>query len=281
MYAYEEGTPYDGTTLPAIDVPEPKSYVYENAGVLSAEEAQYLNKKLAEISERHDFAVIAAATYSLGGKSAEVYGADFLESIGLAQNGDSRCCILVIATEERDFGFATPTGVGSEVFTYSGQDYLDTFYLPYLRNDDYFGAFLAYAEACDDFLNMYEAGTPYGSNDEENVPYYPPDSGYYPEVRTPITACLGYAAIGALIITIIVTAILSAQLKTVRPKLEAKEYVVPGSLALTRADDRFTHTTMSQVRIDTDSGNHGGGGGGGHSFSSSSGGSFSGHSGKY
>ncbi|MDR0813665.1 MAG: TPM domain-containing protein [Oscillospiraceae bacterium] len=280
MYAYEAGTPHDETTLPGGDEHEQGTFVYESVGLLSDDEVLYLNGKLAEISEKHSFAVVVATTYSLGGKSAELYGADFLESIDLALNGDTRCCILVIATEERDFGFATPTGVGSEVFTYSGQAHLDTFYLPYLREDDYFGAFLAYAAACDDFLNMYEAGTPYGSNDYEDgddgyVPYTPPYENSFIK-KVPI------AAVVALIVTIITTVVLSRQLKTVRPKREAKDYVVPGSLMLTRSLDRFTHKSISKVRIDTDSGSHGGGGGGGgHSFSSSSGGSFSGHSGKY
>ena len=87
---------------------------------------------------------------------------------------------------------------------------------------------------------------------------------------------LGIALVISCVIALIVCLILKAKMRSVRRQTEARAYVTPAGLHLTRRDDVYTHTTTTRRKIERDNDQHSGGGG-----SSFSGGGGHGRSGSF
>jgi uncharacterized protein len=266
------------TTLTAADlerVPAGERLLrfIDDEGLLTKQQAHALIAKLDEISERHKFDAVVAVvrslkTGSIKGREARLYAIDFFEQNGFGFGHDLDGSILLLATEDRDVGFAA-TGYGLQAFTVAGQEYLRKLYLPHLKEDNYFEAFIAYADAVDDFVTKAKAGAPYAPG---NIPLTAEEMEEFRMWSVIISHIVG------LIIAFISTLIWKRQLKTVRAENFAQAYIRPGSMALTKQHDSFLYRNVSSTK--RDKGESSGGGSGG-SFKSSSGRSSSGHSGKY
>ena len=238
--------------------------VFDDVGLLTSAQVDALNAKLGEISVRHDFDVVVAVVDSLEGWEAHRFAAEVFEYYDLGRGKEKSGAILLLSMEYRDYGFATTGGYGESVFTYpDGQEYLHSFYLQYLSNNQFNEAFNAFADAADDFLTQAEAGNPYGTG---NIPVSPEQK------RQTYAICI----IVALIVGLIVALVLKAQLRSVRKDAYARAYIRDGSFVLRAQNDRFLYSSVSKTPRNNSSS-----GGSGGSFSSSSGRSFSGSSGRF
>lgn len=242
----------------------------DDVGLLTQEEAAELLAKLDEISERQKFDVVVAVVPALDSREARLYAADFMEENGFGYAGTDDCAILLLAVENRDFGFAAQ-GYGLQVFTEAGQEYLDKLFLPNLKQDRYFEAFMAFADAADEFISQADSGEPY---DKGNIPRTPSERLGRQLLFVFISLAAGLAVAG------IATSRWKKQLKSVVLQAGAAEYVRPGSLVVTGQQDVLLYSNVSRSAKPKESNNSSGGNGGG-SFSSSSGKSTTGHSGKY
>lgn len=239
----------------------------DEVGLISSEQAQNLTAKLDEISERNQFDTVVVVVPSLDSREARLYAADFFEQNGFGYGNHIDGAILLLAMEDRDFGFAS-FGYGLEVFTSYGQDYLDQLVLPYLIEDQYYEAFIAYADAVDDFYAKAVAGTPY---DKGSIPK---DAD---EVRKSRLIWGVISLVLALVIALTVTGVWRGQLTSVRKENLATAYFREGSMVLTDQRDIFLHRHVRKVKRESSSSNSGGG----STFKSSSGRSATGHSGKF
>ena len=226
-----------------------------------------MNKRLEEVSESRRFDVVIATVKSVGGRSIRVYAADMYESGGFGYGEDLDGIILLLATDDRDFAFAA-TGYGFEAFTDKGQEYLEDVILPYLRDDRYFDAFMAFADAADDYIGAARAGAPYNAGSTPPG-YVKPTPNY--------GGAVAFSFIGALLIAAATTGIWRSQLKSVRGQNFAQAYIRQGSMKLTSSRDVFLYRRVSRTKRAENTGSGGRSG----SFSSSSGRSFTGRSGKY
>lgn len=236
-------------------------------------EAQHaeLLAKLDEISERQKFDVVVAIVPALDRREARVYAADFYEQNGFGYGGTQDGAILLLATEDRDFGFAA-MGTGNEVFTPAGQAYLDRLYLPDLKKDNYFEAFMAFADAADDFVRQAGTGQPY---DEGNIPKTQSEAVTLQLILICVSLAVG------LILAWFITSRWKKQLHSAAQKTSAADYVRPGSLALLQQRDVFLFSNVTKTKRVKEDSSGSGKGGGGSSFSTSSGSRATGHSGKY
>jgi len=245
------------------------SRLTDTIGLLTASEATQLTSLLDEISIRQNFDVVVAVTNSMSTVNPRLYAADFFDAHGFGFGADNSGIILMIALEpERNFAFAT-RGYGLYAFTDAGQIHLEDIFLPYLRNDRFAEAFTAYANAVDDFVTRARAGE---RVDTRNIRLTPHEQ---------TNARIWAAVISIVIATIIAGAVVMSwtrQLKSVKQKNFACDYVRAGSFALTQQRDIFLYRNIR--RVPRQQQNSGGGRGGG-SFRSSSGGSFSGRSGRF
>jgi len=241
----------------------------DEVGLLTSEEAAILTDKLDEISLRHEFDTVIAVVRALDYREARLFAVDFFEDNGFGFGANLDGAILLLATQDRDFGFAS-LGFGREVFTPAGQEYLDKLFLPYLKNDQYYEAFVTYAEAIDEFLTKAEAGRPY---DKRNIPLTPSERADYRKIAIIVSLCL------PLLVALIVTFIWKRQLVSVRKQDYAHAYIRDGSMVMTASSDIFLYRNVQMVARpkNNDNSSHSGG----SSFTSSSGSSATGHSGKY
>jgi len=245
----------------------------DDKGLLTPAQSLELTAKLDKISERHQFDTVVAVVHSLQSGSSKVrearlYAIDFFEQNGFGFGKDLDGAILLLATKDRDFGFAT-TGFGVQAFTDAGQEYLEKLFLPYLQSGEYFEAFMAYADAVDDFLTKAKAGKPYAMG---NIPLTAAELSEY---RMHTAAC---SLVLSLALAFLVTFIWKRQLTTVRGEYLADAYIREGSMAVTAQQDIFLHRHVHKTRRVK---NQSGGGSGGGSFRSSSGRSSTGRSGRY
>jgi len=139
-----------------------------------------------------------------------------------------------------------------------------------LKNNNFYGAFMTFADAADDFLTRAEAGSPYNTG---NIPRFTPAERRSARMWT----IIGSVVFG-IVIALIVTGIWTAQLKSVRKQHYAQSYIRQGSMILRVQRDVFLHKHVVKTRREKESSGSGGGSG---SFKSSSGGNYSGRSGKF
>jgi len=243
----------------------------DEMNLLTEREAAALTSRLDEVSERHGFDVAVAVVNSTGGKDPRVYAADYFESNGYGLGADKEGIILLIAMERRDFAFVTTSGYGTYAFTYAGQEYLESLFLPYLSDNDYNKAFMAFADAADDFLTRAGKGQPY---DRGNIPRLTDAERNSARIWT----IVGSLVLGV-IVAAIVTGIWTTQLKSVRRQDYAQNYIRQGSMALRVQRDIFLYRNVKRTKRQQN--NSSGGGSRGGSFKSSSGRSFSGRSGRF
>ncbi|MCL2518429.1 MAG: TPM domain-containing protein [Oscillospiraceae bacterium] len=239
----------------------------DEEGLLTPEQAAELNAKLDEISERYQFDIVVATVYSFNGQDPWVFTADFFEANGFGLEENSDGIILLLATEDRDFALVT-TEHGSYAFSDRWQEYMEDNFLPHLKVNDYFQAFMTYARDADAILEIYNRPSEFYEHD-----------GFYmdeEEFMTRVWAVAGCVVV-ALVLAAIVTGIWKRQLKSVLQDNFANAYIREGSMALTSKQDIFLHRRVNKTIRPKNTGSGGSGG----SFKSSSGRSYSGRSGKY
>ena len=259
-----------GTDLRRVPAGERLARFTDDAGLLTPPQAAELTAKLDRISERHHFDTVVAVVPSLGsgfgrGRDARIYAADFFEQNGFGFGGDLHGAILLLATGDRDFAFAA-SGFGFKAFTPAGQEYLVKLFLPHLQSNNYLEAFMAYADAVDDFLTKAKTSGPYDSG---NIPL---TAGERAEFRL-------YAVVGSLglafLIALLVTVMWVKQLTTVHKENFANAYIREGSMVVSVQQDIFLYSRVYSVKRAQNPSTGSG------SFGSSSGGVFTGRSGKY
>lgn len=249
--------------------------VVDQAGILSAEQVTALAERLVSIGDRYQCDVVVVTTEDLGYKTAEQYADDFFDyngygynavpdANGTTVNGDG--ILLLVSTGSRDYHVST-SGYGITAFTdYGIQTDLEEAFLPYLRQNDYYGAFNAYADRCDWLLNTARKGKPY-------------DVGYYLN-----GVAVAIAAIIGMLIAFIPVGAMKRQLLSVSESRNANSYMANDSFRVTQKSDVLlnTHVTRSvHVEPQRSSGGSGGFHGGSSTHTSSSGGSHGGHGGKF
>lgn len=248
-------------TVPALAAAHPARLV-DNAGLLTEEEQATLLSQLDEISKRQQNDVVVATTDSLDGKTAMAYADDFYDEHGYGFGKSHDGVLLLVSMESRDW-WMTTTGFCITAITDDGIDYISEQFLSDLSDGEYAEAFSTYASLCDEFITQAKTGDPY---DGDHMPKGPFDNGL----------CLVAALIIGFLIARHITNTWKEELESVRPQPEARDYVRPGSLRVTREEDRYlrseTETIAKHADDDDDDGGstthfsssgveHGGGGG--------------------
>ena len=237
--------------------------VVDQAELLTGSEADSLQEKLDTISEKHQCDVVVVTANSLKGKTAQEYADDFFDYNGYGYGSSQSGILMLVAMQERKWAFSTK-GEAIYDFTDDGLEYMEEEIVPYLSDGDYAGGFKKFASLCDQFLEKAETGTPYYGND-------------MPKRSMPLGVTAGIAA-GGIGLGFGGTAIMKGQLKSIRYKQAASDYIQNGSFHLTRQADTFLYSHVTKVARPKDENR-----GGGHSstHTSSSGSSHGGRSGGF
>ena len=232
--------------------------VVDDAAILSIAEEQKLQYQLSQLRAQYSMDIVVVTTLDLEGKSPMAYADDFFDYGGYGQGYNRDGILLLISINTRDWWIST-SGRGITVFTDAGIDYIGDQIVPMLGDEDYSGACMEFASQCELFLEQAATGAPF-------------DSGNLPKGSFPFGENLLICAIIGAVVTLIVALVLIGQLKSVRKQPGAHAYMIPGSMAVTIANDFFLYRNVDRVKKQTSSSgssthtsssghSHGGGGG--------------------
>lgn len=230
----------------------------DEADLLDDVEEEIILERLNEISANENTDVVVVTVDSMNGKTATEYADDFYDYNGYADDG----ILFLISMEYRDWAISTK-GFGITAFTDAGLAYIEDDVISYLSEGDYYYAFMLFGDLCEDFLQQARIGTPY---DVDNLP----------KAKPGIAVLFICFLVGA-VIAFIVTAIMKAQLKSVRANDSAADYMKRDSMNIREKKDLFLYANVSKTARPKESSS-----GGGSSVHRSSSGSFhGGRSGKF
>ena len=245
-------------------------YVFEEAGILSDSDAQTLESQAQSMAQTYGFGVylVTVDDFTDYGYS-DVYdcAVAFYEESELGLGDDHDGELLFMSMSNRKYALVYH-GYGDTAFTEYGRDLLENDMLDCFRNDDWYGGFQQYMEWSEYLLSEAANGEPlgWGEYGDEH-----PDDDYDdgPGLVEWLTV-LGIPAV----ITVVIGLVLIGQMDTVSEATKANEYVVPHTLNIRVKSDRYTHSTETRVKVESDSDS---GGGSTHH----SGGGYSGRSGSF
>lgn len=258
-------------------------YVLDQAGLLRDSLRETLEQKAAALSEEHRCSLYIVTVEDHTSFNADVYEAakGIFNYYALGWGDEKDGVILLLSMNERDYAFAGHGSRGEAICGYESSWLIEDQFLDNFRNDDWYGGFVDYLDACAGQLTKLDSGEDITEGADiitgpDGLEYHSYNAPGGSTERSILPRVIAVIAI-PILVALIVCSIFRAQMKTAKEAVRADEYLVPHSMKLRIKEDRFTHRTESRVKIESDSGSRGGGGG----SSFHSGGGFSGRSGKF
>ena len=227
----------DGSTTSAIPANRQKPLLVDDAGLLTEAEATALLKKLTDYTEDVQCDIAIVTVPALNGVTARDYADDYYDYNGYGYGEDDDGILFLLASTERDW-WITTYGYGKK-FTENELQAAVTDQSSALSGGDYNAAFNGIAD------NLHQ------------LVY----TERHPRVETKwifIDLAIGF------VLAFIIMKIRTSNLKTVRSQVNADQYVVPGSLALSQSYDHFLYRNVSRTEKPVNTG----GGNGSHTSSS-------------
>ena len=224
------------------------NYVTDDAGILTDSQWEDLEQRAQQVSEEYQCGVYMITVDDYTDYSTEsVYTADYTiyhnYEMGMGEDRDG--IMILLSMEDRDYAMFVYGPKASEVFDAYGQEQLETYFLDNFREDDWYGGFGDYIDACSNYLQLAEQGTPVRAPEGY-------DSGDYEDYEATPGENFGVSFLMALgiscVISIIICLLLLLKMHTVHQKTEANDYVSE-KLKLSRKEDRYTHTTQTRRKI--------------------------------
>ncbi len=209
----------------------------DTAELLSDSEYSTILSKLDELSERQKFDVTILTATDLGEyTSAMEYADDIYDYLDYGYGDLRDGIILFISTGTGDCWLST-SGYGIKAFTDYGIEHLLNQLKPDLRNKDFNAAFEKFITLADDYIDAARAGHPY---DRSSIPREPLSVLWIP----------GALIIGFILASLVVSG-MKSKLRTVRPALEAGNYVRDNSLKVTTSRDLYLYRNVTKTRKKT------------------------------
>lgn len=247
------------------DVSSAAPFIRDHSGVFSESKLAGWEKRLADLAKKYGIAAYLVTVDDFQGQSAEQWGANYYNAnqLGLDKT-EANGVIMIINPTSRDLWFLGH-GKGEKAFTVYGIERLYYHVKEPLGDDDWDGGVEVYLTQVADYLEQWQAGTPY--SEDHPVPHR----------MTPTSTAIGATgatAIGVGTGTAVMRG-LKRKHKTAKKQSGASYYVVPGSNQVTGSRDDFVNSYITKVTRPKEEKSYGFSGGsfssGGTSFSSGGG----------
>ncbi len=215
----------------AVSVSATGEYLFDRENDISDPQKWVLTEKLGTASRHYGVDIVVLTAADFGGKSAKSYAESFYDSGSFRDDG----ILLLVSMAKREYYICT-SGSCIKTFGSRALDKLEDAIVPKLKTGDVNGAVLSFLAEVEDILVN-------GGGEDSVSPWKAP------------LICLGIGAVVALIVVLIMI----AQLKSVRSKHTAADYVRPESLQMTQVLDLYLyHTTTRREKPKSSSGSSGG-----------------------
>lgn len=205
----------------------------DGAKLLSDSEAGSLLEKLDEISKRQKVDVVIATVNGTEDLTIEEFADLFYELSGFGF-GAEKDGLLLLVDKDNGKWYISTNGYAIEAFTDDGIDYIGKQISPFFTDGDFNGAFVKFADLCDDFITQARTGEPYT---KANLP-----REALSLVWIPLSLIIGF------IIALIVVGNMKGKLKTVRAQNKADSYVKKDGMNVTDSRDLFLYRTLTKTK---------------------------------
>lgn len=242
----------------AINNVESSRNIVDMANILSLEQINLLEQKIAKIINDYQMDVVILTTYLNNGKSMMDLADDYYDEndygIDLAKNG----LILVLSLQNNEWYIST-SGKAINVFSDWGIEYLGKVMKPSFADKNFYQGFEDFISYIEKFSIQAETGKPYNRYNQGDLPNLDGDEVVSndqgvsdqeikeKEPLDPIKRIFGSVGIG-LIIGLIVSGIRLGKLKTKKAVKNANEYVKENSFKLTKSNDLYLYQTVTKKR---------------------------------
>lgn len=220
---------------------ERNSLIIDMANAIPDTQEINLLTELERISEEYECEVSFLITRSTNGKDIVAYADDYYDYKGFGYGPGDDGIMLVVSIEDREFA-TTTYGKGIKVFTDNKLIELEDNFVPYLSDGEYANACYVYATGCEDIFIEYEDYM---------------ENGYILNIFS--LKNIGIAILVGLLVAFIYTHSLKSQLKTVKKKAAANEYLDIKTFKVTQKQDILLNKNVTKTPIPKSSSSSGGG----------------------
>lgn len=203
--------------------------IYDEPGFLTEAELTEVDSKLSKLRDHYRIDVTVIIEENMYGETAQETADDYFDYSGYGIGENSDGILLYISEYPREYHFSTH-GSAIEIFNDRGLVYLESKVLPYLKEDNYYGAVTAYADTAEEMLEMAANGKPYNSRSPKEI-----------------LIALAIALFAPLIIAFLLTMKKLGQMKTAVKQDYAANYMKPGSMNITASNDIFLYSTVTKT----------------------------------
>lgn len=232
------------------------NYVTDRYGLLTSSETAALESLASSLSERYGCSlyILIVRDYSQYASSTFRYATSEYTENNLGWGSEKEGIMLMLSMSGRDYELLNHGSQTDYALTEYARDVLEDAFLPYFRQDQYFGGFREFLSKCGEVLQAAEDGKPMEKQKKFSI----------------------LSLLPGVIAAAITGGAVAAPMKSVGKKTNANAYLAEGAVNLQERSDMFLHRTVTRVPRQTSSG----GSGSSHGTTHSSGG-FSGRSGKF
>ena len=236
--------------------------VMDSAELLSVDEQAELNNRALELADAYGVGVYICTVDAMDNGSdadaAMAYAKQVYKEYNLGEGEAQSGMLLMLSMETRKYALIA-YGDGNNVLTDYGREHmLDDYILPELHDNNWYGAFSAYLERAERYLQLEAEGEPF-------------DKGHDPD-KKPGAILLGIL-FGVLPagVTGIFCGTNYSKLKNAHAQSDADLYMTEKGANITYQDDRFLYEDVTRVYDPPDDHDSGGTSVGSDGFSGSSG----------
>ena len=199
-----------------------RALLVDSADLLTEREQLQLQNKLEQISRTYDTEIVIITVDDMGGMSADDFVEYLYDSLNYGYGSSRDGVMLMVSMAERDYRILSngraAKAIDDDAIENIGDKIVDD-----LGDGDYARAFDKFADRCAYYLDGYINGFP------------------FPVARNLLIALVIGAVVG-----LIVVLILRGQLKTVKKKYLASDYVKAGSMKVTAAYDMYLYRNVTR-----------------------------------
>lgn len=229
--------------------------IMDDAKLLSNADRAKVARALQQVENKYNVRVGVVTVKSIGNQKPGEFANQLIDKA--YNNGPNGNMVLLQVVDQRKWYISTDKKLKNVVVGNEGVEYMSKAFVPYLKKNDYAGAYTVYATKAGELLGYYQKN----------------GKGWKPEKGFPLLALVG-ALVAGVAGAYIYRGSLLASMSNVRQQVEANAYLNKESFDLLVSEDTYMYTNVSvvprakskssdgSVTESSSDDNHGGGGGG-------------------
>ncbi len=203
--------------------------VVDETDILLESELNELNNILLSLRKKYSQDISVVIANELYRETAMESADDIFDYGGYGYGENSDGMLLYICLYPREYYFSTH-GSAMKVFNRNGLVYLEEKVVPYLIDDDYYGAIKTYADTSEELLEMAAGGTPYNNRPIKDI-----------------LIVISLVILIPFVIAFSLTFRKLKKMKTANKQEYASNYIKQGSFNITRQGDVFLYSTTTRT----------------------------------